>query len=269
MISVDKIAIIWSVVIVAIAVGFATVSNMSSDTKQGDSTTAFVYPNTGAKQTTETVATSIFLQTDRNTYSNNDQIQVSGSVGKKVSDLPIALIVIDPNGDVAVISQINVGEDRAFSDTIPIGGPLWKQEGKYTIKAHYGEKNTTTTFDLFLPTVSSELSDVFSVQVGEKVFSVNYNITNSKIQNAALSPDCLCLVVMIETHDRGMITLELPRKMIDARLSNGNDDIFFVLMDGIEIPYDEISANPQSRTIQVRFDNGTSELEIIGTNLTP
>lgn len=268
MISVDKIAIIWSVVIVAIAVGFATVGNMSSETNQGDNTPAFVYPNAGAKQTMETAATSIFLQTDRKTYSNNDQIQVSGSVGKKILDLPITLLVIDPNEDIVSIAQLNVDDKRNFSETINIGGPLWKQEGEYTIKVHYGEKNTAkTTFDFVLPAVTSELSDVFNVYVEDRVFSVEYGITNSNIKNMAMISDCLCLVVTIDSQDRGVLTVDLPRNMIDA-ISQGDDDIFFVLMDGIEIPYEEISANSQSRTIQIQFDKGTSELEIIGSNPT-
>ena len=65
-----------------------------------------------------------------------------------------------------------------------------------------------------------------------------------------------------------MLTIDLPRNIIDAKIhGNDNDDIFFVLMDGIEIPYDEVAADAQSRKMQIKFEKGTSELEIIGTEI--
>lgn len=140
MTSLDKAAIVWSVTIVAIAVGFTVVGNNSD-----------VLPREiPADSVAETLpaTTSLFLQTDRQTYMQDDNIKITGSVSAKLSDTPISLMISAPDGNLVSIAQLSVDENRNFSETIQIGGSLWKQEGKYTITVHYGEKNTKeTSFD--------------------------------------------------------------------------------------------------------------------------
>ncbi|MDX1533885.1 MAG: PEFG-CTERM sorting domain-containing protein, partial [Nitrosopumilaceae archaeon] len=42
-----------------------------------------------------------------------------------------------------------------------------------------------------------------------------------------------------------------------------------ILIDGIEVPYEEISTNSQKRTIKIQFEEGDSDIEIIGTFIVP
>jgi len=221
-----------------------------------------------AKQTGDaTTQTSIFLQTDRETYTQNDKIEISGSVGIKLSDTPITLIVFAPNGDIITIAQMDIDDNRAFDTTLLIGGTLWKQEGKYTIKVNYSEKNTQEKiFNFVLPKITYDTSDVFDVTVDGQIFPVEYTVTNAKVQNIVMDSDCVCMIVtMSNVQDFGILIMDLPRTLMDAKMMHdGQDDMFFVLMDGVEIPYDEISSNSQSRKIQINFEKGTSEIEVIG-----
>ena len=77
------------------------------------------------------------------------------------------------------------------------------------------------------------------------------------------------LIVIIESDDDGILTLELPRKSIDAKKSDSTDDTFIILIDGIEVPYEEISTNLEERRISINFEEGDSDIEIIGTFVVP
>ena len=47
------------------------------------------------------------------------------------------------------------------------------------------------------------------------------------------------------------------------------DDTFIILIDGVEVPYKEITTNSESRTISIDFEEGDSDIEIIGTFVVP
>ena len=71
----------------------------------------------------------------------------------------------------------------------------------------------------------------------------------------------------ISTTSDGQLTITLPRALIDAKL-NGDDDEFFVLIDGEEVDFDETKDNG-SRTLTIAFPDGAEEIEIIGTFVIP
>ena len=68
----------------------------------------------------------------------------------------------------------------------------------------------------------------------------------------------------MNTQNDGTIELIIPRAVLDSKFDTV-DDIFFVLVDGFETDYVEISATSNSRTIVIPFFSGDSIIEIIGT----
>ena len=273
MTSIDKAAMLWSVAIVAIAVGLATIGNdvdtfPDRSNEEKTSGNAIDY-NDNISEQFPAESVSIFLQTDRDTYIRGDKIKISGSVNQAISDTPISLIVFDPNESIVTISQITVDENGDFTEIISADGQLWQQDGKHLVRVHYGsEQNPAETFfDFVEPSLISDTKDVFTVNHEDKTYSINYEIINAKLHDVTLDSHCICLIVKIDSQDHGMLTVDLPRNLIDAKIHDDHDDVFFVLMDGIEIPYDKVAADTQSRKIQIKFDKGTSELEIIGTKI--
>ena len=76
--------------------------------------------------------------------------------------------------------------------------------------------------------------------------------------------------MQIESTDEGAITLELPREFIGAEKQDGKDDTFIILIDGIEVDYEETSkVGADSRIISINFEQGDSDIEIIGTYVIP
>ena len=61
-------------------------------------------------------------------------IDVSGTTDRTGD---ITLTVTAPNGNVVGVSQISPS-GGSFATTIEVGGPLWSQDGMYTISAHQG-----------------------------------------------------------------------------------------------------------------------------------
>ena len=64
-------------------------------------------------------------------------------------------------------------------------------------------------------------------------------------------------------------TLDLPREFIGAEKQDGKDDTFIILIDGIEVAYQETVVNSDSRVITISFEQGDSDIEIIGTYVVP
>ena len=67
------------------------------------------------------------------TEMGSDTIVVTGSTDRVSAD--ITLTVTAPNGNVVSIDQVSPMLDGEFTATITTGGPLWTQDGIYTVTA--------------------------------------------------------------------------------------------------------------------------------------
>ena len=150
-------------------------------------------------------------------------------------------------------------------------GPQWQNEGDYTVRASYGEGNITeASFEFFKQLVISDTSDFFEVDAGSSgTFDVEYIIRGGTVKDMIVDSVQFTLIVIIESAGDGSLTLDLPRESIDAKKSNDSDDLFIILIDGIEVIYDEAITNENTRTITIQFEEGDSDIEIIGTFIIP
>ena len=117
------------------------------------------------------------------------------------------------------------------------------------------------------PSDSSMISSSSSMKVSNTDLMVGYEITTGKVISVMPDVDSNSLIVGINANSAGTITLELPRSVLDAKMSN-DDDEFFVLVDGEEMNFEE-SVTKTHRTLTVSFPAGTEEIEIIGTFVIP
>ena len=65
------------------------------------------------------------------------EIIISGTTDRVTED--VTLTVTAPNGNVVSVGQISPSINGDFSRTITTGGPLWKQDGSYTVTAQQNE----------------------------------------------------------------------------------------------------------------------------------
>jgi predicted secreted protein with PEFG-CTERM motif len=84
-----------------------------------------------------------------------------------------------------------------------------------------------------------------------------------------VEPENFGLLVKINSLDDGKIILELPREFIDAEKQNGKDEEFIILINDVQTTYEESLSFSEFRTLTINFDQGDSEIQIIGTYVIP
>jgi len=212
----------------------------------------------------------INVQTDDNSYDEGDIVTISGNVTIVIGETPITLQLFI-EGSLVDIAQITVAQDGSYSHTIIAEGPLWKKIGNYLVRVSYGEGNIAETEFSFSPKSESiETTTIFEVSAGSQgTFDVEYTIKGGTIKNMIVDADIFAMIVQIESTDEGTISLDLPREFIGAEKQNGKDDTFIILIDGIEVKYEELVVNSNSRVITIIFEEGDSDIEIIGTYVIP
>jgi len=221
---------------------------------------------------------SIVVTTDKASYSEGEIIVITGEVKDLYSGTPVSVIVKAPNGNLVSLAQITVGADKIFSTEITAGGPLMKSEGMYTITAQYGNANrsATTSFEFggstVIPLIEDEKEEFevtdTTVSVQGSVDLIGYEITGGKLLAVTSDVDANSLIISIDATDDGSLTLTIPRSVLDALFEDGSDDEFFVLVDGEEVDFDEITSSTD-RTLIIEFPAGAEEIEIIGTFVVP
>jgi len=210
----------------------------------------------------------ISVQTDDDTYYEGDSIIISGKVNAVIGSTPVTLQTFTGNGDLVNIAQIDIAQDATFSHSILAKGPLWQKQGEYSVKASYGQNGISESKFNYIP--NSELNPTnFKVDTGNETFDVRYIIKGGTVKNITTDSDNLTLKVQINSTNNGEILLELPREFIGAERQDGNDEIFIILIDGIQVPYNESLTNSESRTIEIEFNQNDSNIEIIGTYIIP
>jgi predicted secreted protein with PEFG-CTERM motif len=213
----------------------------------------------------------ISIQTNEKNYEEEDTIVISGNVTTIIGDTPITLQVFR-EGTLLEIAQITVAQDGTFSHTILAEGPLWTHEGEFITRASYGERDIAEAKFNYTPKSKlMETTNEFEVSIkNHGTFDIKYSIKGGILKDIIQDSDILGLKVEIDTlDDYGKITMELPREFIGAEKQNGKDEIFIVLIDGIEVPYQESIVNSESRIISIEFESGDSNIEIIGTYMIP
>jgi predicted secreted protein with PEFG-CTERM motif len=250
---------------------------------------------------------SVVVSTDKSSYSESDVILVSGEIKYIALGDQLSLIIQSPNGNIVQLDQMTVGSDKKFSTEINPNGPYWKTPGMYKITITQDENNQATVSFEFTGVTSLSVNEeviveeviveeviveeviveeviveeviVEEVIVEDSIITatnitiqdstdlISYEITNGKVINAIPDLDSVSLLVYIESTDDGTITLTIPRSVLDATINNG-DDQFFVLVDGEEVDFEEITTSTD-RTLTINFLAGTEEIEIIGTFVIP
>ncbi|HEV2193935.1 MAG TPA: PEFG-CTERM sorting domain-containing protein [Nitrosopumilaceae archaeon] len=223
-------------------------------------------------QTTPT-APNITVTKDKSSYTIGDTIVISGAVKAVVIGTPLTIQILDPSNTIVQIAQIDVSQDGKYAKSILASGPLWKASGTYTVKVQYGPSVTAqTTFTFARSTIP--ISNYFIVKdpSSQQTFSVNYTITGGTVKDMTIDTQSISLITSLNSTSCNIncgITLQIPRSLIDAKTSNGQDDSFIVLIDGAEVKPSGEETNNSFRTLTIQFLQGDQDVEIIGTQIVP
>jgi predicted secreted protein with PEFG-CTERM motif len=218
---------------------------------------------------------AVTVSTDKEAYEDGETITVSGAVRERLSGYDVTVTVLAANGNIVTIKQLPVSEENTFGTDLTAGGPLWRSAGTYTVKVLYGTETRTaeTSFEFggsgdVIPGPKGKTFPLANPDDG----SVGYSIKGGKILSITPDVQAKSLIVEIETTDDGEVKLIIPRSILDARLGpdgmSGEDDSFFVLVDGAEVEFEETTTS-EDRTLTIPFEDGNTQIEIIGTFVIP
>jgi hypothetical protein len=105
----------------------------------------------------------------------------------------------------------------------------------------------------------------------DKIFPIKYNITGGKLLGLVADNDKTTVVAVISPGGSGkmVLSIELPRNVIDSK-GQGNTDIKFVVkIDNKGVDYKEVANNLNARILGIDFSKGDRVVEITGTQMTP
>ena len=211
----------------------------------------------------------ISVYTSENSYEEGDTIVVSGNVSAIILDEPVTLRILYES-TIIDIAQLKIAQDGSFSHTMKAQVKSWNRYGIYMISAFYGGTAVETTFEYFSKESVTETANIFEVDAGSYgTFDVDYTIRGGIVTDMLVDTDNFALIVRIDSVSDGSITLELPRNSIDAKKSDNTDDTFLVFIDGAEVRPEETSTTQTSRILKIEFEEGDSDIEIVGTFVGP
>ena len=86
-----------------------------------------------------------------NAMEGSDTIEITGITSKTNED--VTFTVTSPNGNLVSVDQISPDTSGEFATDISVGGPLWSQDGAYTVTAQQGIDS------MFTDSVEVEVAD--------------------------------------------------------------------------------------------------------------
>ena len=219
----------------------------------------------------------ISVSTSRDIYYEDDIIIVFGKVTAILNELPVTIQLYHEDSLIAV-DQVEIALDGTFATDFRAKGNFWKEDGTYIVRAFYTpEKIAEKTFQFFKKP-SDRTSSLFPVDIPNSgSFDLGYSIIGGEINDIILNQEHYSLLIELKADSNGNIVLKLPRENIEAKTSEGMDEIFIVLIsktgldgdDFTEVEFKEIETGPDFRTMSIQFEEDDRWIEIIGTYVIP
>ena len=123
----------------------------SGMTAETSATQSSLVSNT-ASVSTQTIVEPAGLSIAANAMEGSDTIEITGQTTKTNED--VVFTVTAPNGNLVSVDQVTPNSCGDFATDISVGGPLWSQDGAYTVTAQQGSGNSN-----FIDSVEVEIVD--------------------------------------------------------------------------------------------------------------
>jgi hypothetical protein len=117
----------------------------------------------------------------------------------------------------------------------------------------------------------SHFTNVANLVINGKTFPNKYNITGGRLLGLVADNDKTAVVAVISPGGSGkmVLSIELPRNVIDSKGQGNTDTKFLVKIDGKGVDYKEVANNLNARILGIDFSKDNRIIEITGTQMTP
>ncbi|MDC0523625.1 PEFG-CTERM sorting domain-containing protein [Nitrosopumilus sp.] len=136
----------------SITVSVEVSSGMTAETSTTQSSIVDNFSTADALETiSESTEEMAGLSITANAMEGSDTIEITGQTSKTNEDVTFS--VTSPNGNLVSVDQISPDTNGDFATDISVGGPLWSQDGAYTVTAQQGNDS------MFTDSVEVEVAD--------------------------------------------------------------------------------------------------------------
>ena len=136
----------------SITVSVEVSSGMTAETSTTQSSIVDNFSSADALETiSESTEEMAGLSITANAMEGSDTIEITGQTSKTNEDVTFS--VTSPNGNLVSVDQISPDTNGDFATDISVGGPLWSQDGAYTVTAQQGNDS------MFTDSVEVEVAD--------------------------------------------------------------------------------------------------------------
>ena len=210
-------------------------------------------------------AATITIETDSDVYDHSSVITITGTVTPvDQNEVPVTIMIINPQGSIASIAQISVNSDGSFSTTVSTAASLMKNDGIYEIRAGYGNADTTTSVELTNAKTSEVITGtvVTKAVTGESSYigQIEYDITCNTTPNFFINEDEDSLVIYVDPTDDGTLTITLHEDLMKP-FDNGG---YFVLVDNESVGFEQ-----NGNVLTIPCMAGIEKIEIYGSWVVP
>ncbi len=120
-----------------------------------------------------TVTRDAGLTISADAVEGSTTITITGSTDRMNEG--ITLTVTSPNGNIVSIDQVSPDVNGEFTSVFATGGPLWKQDGDYTISAHQNDNlkyNASVTVEIIDGVVIPEFGTIAAMILAVAIISI-------------------------------------------------------------------------------------------------
>ena len=136
----------------SITLNVEVISGIATETSTTDSSIVTNQSNDDLSEiSAESTEDRAGLSITANAMEGSDTIEITGQTSKTNEDVTFS--VTSPNGNLVSVDQISPDTMGNFATNISVGGPLWSQDGAYTVKAQQGNDS------MFTDSVEVEVAD--------------------------------------------------------------------------------------------------------------
>ena len=211
------------------------------------------------------------------TFDQGSKIIINGNSKLNNPDVPIVFTVTNPIGNIVTIDQIMVKPGSDFKVEFNSSGPLWKASGMYIIKAQAGPQSTIFKTNVNLIAMDSQSSlecnsnEITVLGTNGGQYCVPYQSLFALSQvTSSLNTETKTLTLNINGNNAQTLSLDIDRKLLNAKSSDGADAEFIVMVNGEPADFTESDGSVEgSRTLTISFGAGGTTIEIIGTSVIP
>jgi predicted secreted protein with PEFG-CTERM motif len=215
-------------------------------------------------------------------YDHKSVFTINGIAKLNSPETPITVTVTDPIGNLVTVEQIMASPNSNFMIKFNPGGPLWKKDGMYIIKAQAGPQSSV--FKTNVEIISTGIGSKTECKVKEITvmadnggrYCIPYTTTGKTDSNiksidiASLNTKSKLLKFEIRSLDIQSIILEIDKKLLDSKTPTGENNPFNVLLNGKTVKFEELESKlPNYRTLSIPIPRDVSTIEITGTHVIP